>query len=76
MHAFFLTMSLTLAAQDAPQAEAIEQERASAQNPLQLDKTGMQWVLPFSRAQETAAESKRLLMIKPVAFGTSPDGAW
>ncbi|MEE8467908.1 MAG: hypothetical protein V3T22_05605 [Planctomycetota bacterium] len=76
MHAFLLTLSLILVAQEAPQAESIEQDRASAKNPLQLDKTGMQWVLPFARARKVAAERKRLLMIKPVAFGTSPDGAW
>ncbi len=76
MHAFLLTLSLILVAQEAPQAESIEQDRVSAQNPLQLDKTGMRWVLPFTRARKVAAERKRLLMIKPVAFGTSPDGAW
>ncbi len=76
MNAFLLTLSLTLVAQEAPQAESIERDRASAQHPLQLDKTGMRWVLPFTRARQVAAERKRLLMIKPVAFGTSPDGAW
>jgi hypothetical protein len=80
MHAFFLNLSLSLglslAAQEAPRAESVEQDRTSADNPLQLDKTGMRWVLPFTQARQTAAENKRLLMIKPVAFGTSPDGAW
>ncbi len=76
MNAFLLTLSLTLVAQEAPQAESIAQDRASAEHPLQLDKTGMRWVLPFARARKTAAERKRLLMIKPVAFGTSPDGGW
>ena len=51
---------------------------ASAENdhPLSKDRTGMTWVLPFKQAQKTAAEQKRLLLIKPVAFGTSPDGGW
>ena len=51
---------------------------ASAENdhPLLKDHTGMAWVLPFKQAQKQAAETKRLLLIKPVAFGTSPDGGW
>jgi len=41
-----------------------------------LDKTGVRWVAPFEKALETAKTQKRLLMIKPVAFGTAPDGGW
>ena len=36
----------------------------------------MKWVLPFSKAQEKASADKRILLIKPVAFGTSRDGGW
>lgn len=36
----------------------------------------MKWVLPFKQARAAAAERGRLLLIKPVAFGTSPDGGW
>jgi len=50
---------------------------AGAENDNALkDHTGMRWVLPFKQAQKQAAETKRLLLIKPVAFGTSPDGGW
>ena len=45
-------------------------------HPLVKDRTGMKWVLPFTKAQATAREQGRLLLIKPVAFGTSPDGGW
>jgi hypothetical protein len=45
-------------------------------HPLAKDKTGIKWVLPFSNALKTAESEKRLLMIKPVAFGTTPDGGW
>ncbi len=41
-----------------------------------LDKTGVKWVTPFEKALEKAKQEKRLLMIKPVAFGTSSDGGW
>lgn len=45
-------------------------------NPLSKDRTGMPWVLPFEEAWKTAHARKRLLLVKPVAFGTSPDGGW
>jgi hypothetical protein len=40
------------------------------------DRSGMNWVLPFKNALETAKSEKRLLLIKPIAFGTTPDGGW
>ncbi len=45
-------------------------------HPLNKDRTGMKWVLPFKKAQEKADAQGRLLLIKPVAFGTSADGGW
>ena len=45
-------------------------------NPLELDKTGLRWVLPFKTARERAAKTARVLMIKPVAFGTEASGGW
>ena len=54
----------------SPLAFAQEQARAC------LDKTGLNWVGPFEKALELAKQEKRLLMIKPVAFGTSSDGGW
>jgi hypothetical protein len=45
-------------------------------HPLSHDKTGVAWVYPFEKAQKQAAQQSRLLIIKPIAFGTSPDGCW
>ncbi len=45
-------------------------------HPLSKDRTGMKWALPFQAALEKAKAQKRLLLIKPVAFGTSADGGW
>ena len=54
---------------------AFQDERQDESHPLMKDKTGMAWVLPFTRAKAKAAAEKRLLLIKPVAFGTSKEGA-
>ncbi len=43
---------------------------------LSKDKTGMAWVHPFTSALEKAKNDNRILLIKPVAFGTSQDGGW
>jgi hypothetical protein len=40
------------------------------------DRTGIDWVLPFPAAQKKAKDGQRLLLIKPIAFGTSKDGGW
>lgn len=40
------------------------------------DKTGIEWVLPFPKALAEAQRSERLLMIKPIAFGTEKSGGW
>lgn len=53
-----------------------QQAADAADSPLSLDRTGLNWVLPFEKARTTAGENNRLLMIKPVAFGTSLDGGW
>lgn len=52
-------------------ADVQEQEHA-----LSKDKTGMKWVLPFTSARKASTKNTRLLLIKPVAFGTSKDGGW
>lgn len=49
---------------------------AQEDHPLTKDKTGMRWALPFTEALEQAKDQTRLLLIKPVAFGTTPDGGW
>ena len=48
----------------------------AADHPLNKDKTGLNWVLPFKKAHEKAKQTQRLLMIKPVAFGTDRAGGW
>jgi len=40
------------------------------------DHTGVQWALPFPKALERAQSEQRLLLIKPIAFGTDKDGGW
>lgn len=40
------------------------------------DQSGVEWVLPFEAARAKAAAERRLLFLKPIAFGTSADGGW
>jgi len=40
------------------------------------DHTGIHWVLPFPKAQQQAQQDGRLLLIKPIAFGTTKEGGW
>ena len=48
----------------------------ASDSPLALDRTGIEWVVPFTEARDAAREGGRLLFIKPVAFGTTPSGCW
>ncbi len=57
-------------------APALGFQDARAEHPLAFDRTGVEWALDFSEARDRARASNRLLMIKPVAFGTTPDGGW
>ena len=40
------------------------------------DSTGIEWTLPFKSALEKAKKEKRLILIKPIAFGTEKNGGW
>ena len=40
------------------------------------DQTGIEWTFPFSSALERAKRENRILMVKPIAFGTTRDGGW
>ena len=40
------------------------------------DASGIAWVLPYDAAVKQARERQRLLLIKPIAFGTTKDGGW
>ena len=46
------------------------------ERPVCKDKCGIAWVHPFTDALKKAKDSGRLLMIKPIAFGTDGDGGW
>jgi len=59
----------TLALLPLPQDPALE-------HPVHLDRTGIEWTLPFETARQRAREEGRLLAIKPVAFGTTVTGCW
>ena len=65
MIALALSVSLALVAPQEPD-----------EHPLQLDRTGLEWVLPYDAAVEAAEERGRLLLVKPVAFGTTQSGCW
>jgi hypothetical protein len=41
-----------------------------------VDQTGIRWALPFKEAQKRSLREKRLLLIKPIAFGTEKSGGW
>ena len=45
-------------------------------HPVHLDRTGIDWVLPFERARAISRETGRPLLIKAVAFGTTRSGCW
>ena len=62
MISLLLAVALTAPAQDT--------------HPLKRDKTGIRWALPFTGALERARAENRILLIKPVAFGTTRDGGW
>ena len=49
---------------------------ASQEKPVCKDKTGVAWVLPFTSARGKSTDLSRLLLIKPIAFGTTKDGGW
>ena len=45
-------------------------------DPRCKDRSGVAWVHPFAEALKKAKASGRLLLIKPIAFGTTADGGW
>ena len=57
-------------------ATAVAQEDSASEHPVRLDRTGIAWYIPFESARIQATESNCLIAIKPVAFGTTPDGCW
>ena len=68
---------LVVPQQPVPQQPVPEQlQRPGSNHPLSKDATGIRWALPFTAARAAAEKRKRLLLIKPVAFGTTRDGGW
>lgn len=57
-------------------ATAVAQADSAREHPVLLDRTGIDWQVPFESALSQAKESKRLIAIKPVAFGTTRNGCW
>ena len=49
---------------------------AADDHPVTLDRTGIEWAIPFASALDRARAQERLLLIKPVAFGTTKSGCW
>jgi len=47
-----------------------------AQADQELDHSGVDWTRPFPDAQKEARAEGRLLLIKPIAFGTNAKGCW
>ena len=52
------------------------QPRSQASPHSVADHTGIEWTFPFKAAQEKARRENRILMVKPIAFGTTRDGSW
>ncbi len=57
-------------------ALAVAQVSIPDDHPVRFDRTGIKWHIPFENARQAAADSGRLLAIKPVAFGTTANGCW
>lgn len=70
MQALLLT-SLLLASGAAAQEPAVGED-----HPVHLDRTGIEWVLPFEAAQAKSRSLGLPLLTKAVAFGTTKEGCW
>lgn len=51
-------------------------QQGSEKLPFAPDQTGLEWVLPFKKTLAAAKQQDRMLVIKPIAFGTAKDGGW
>ena len=65
------TAALALATMTAAQAAAEAPERRQP-----LDRTGVDWCLPFAAAQARAAAEGRLIFVPVIAGGTDKTGRW
>lgn len=71
-----MSISILLAAALALQAPAGPPKACGAPAELLADRTGIEWTFPFESALERAKRENRILMVKPIAFGTTRDGGW
>ncbi len=69
-HTSFATAALALL------VAALSTPAPAQQSPGCNDRTGIRWDLPFERAKTRSVAENRILLIKPIAFGTSADGGW
>lgn len=69
-------MALAIPLVAALLAPVIAPTEVPEDHPVRHDRTGIRWQIPFDSAHQRAREESRLLAIKPVAFGTTPDGCW
>ena len=71
-------LSSATVAQDAPDDALTEAPLPTVpdDHPVRLDRTGIDWVLPFERASAISRKSGHPLLIKAVAFGTTKSGCW
>ena len=60
----------------APLVGSLAAQTPQVDPPFKVDRTGIRWTLPFKAAQAKASREARLLLVKPIAFGTAPDGRW
>lgn len=47
-----------------------------AEHPMALETSGVRWYFPFDHALAVAREERRMLLMKPVAFGTTREAFW
>ncbi len=71
-----LLLPAVVRAEDTTETEAPALPSVADDHPVYLDRTGIEWVLPFERAQAAAKASGHPLLIKAVAFGTTKSGCW
>ena len=57
-------------------AQEPEPARGLDDHPVHLDRTGIDWVLPFAAARDASQRSGHPILLKAVAFGTTKEGCW
>lgn len=76
LSALVLPVVIAVAQEPGPVPAPPRPVRPAASAPRCTDHTGIAWSLPFDAARARATAERRLLLIKPIAFGTTADGGW